>query len=158
VVPVTLPWEDIEVAVQTGELDGIAWSGITEDYAVGWADVTKYFLTNSISGAWAGSFFANMEKYNALPDNLRELLRLAIDSSHYRRLWWYWGGEASLRVHGTKLKLTTIPADEWATVEAAAMKFWDEIAKKSKTKAKVFEIRKKYAADMQKAGPPYRYS
>ena len=35
VVPVTLPWEDIEVAVQTGELDGIAWSGITEDYTVG---------------------------------------------------------------------------------------------------------------------------
>ena len=27
VVPVTLPWEDIEVAMQTGELDGIAWSG-----------------------------------------------------------------------------------------------------------------------------------
>ena len=42
VVPVTLPWEDIEVAVQTGELDGIAWSGITEDYTVGWADVTNY--------------------------------------------------------------------------------------------------------------------
>jgi TRAP-type mannitol/chloroaromatic compound transport system substrate-binding protein len=52
VVPVTLPWEDIEVAVQTGELDGIAWSGITEDYTVGWADVTNYFLTNNISGAW----------------------------------------------------------------------------------------------------------
>lgn len=52
VVPVNLPWEDIEVAVQTGELDGIAWSGITEDYTVGWADVTNYFLTNNISGAW----------------------------------------------------------------------------------------------------------
>ncbi|MEP6147979.1 MAG: twin-arginine translocation signal domain-containing protein, partial [Nisaea sp.] len=54
VVPVTLPWEDIEVAVQTGELDGIAWSGITEDYTVGWADVTKYFLTKKISVAWSG--------------------------------------------------------------------------------------------------------
>jgi hypothetical protein len=32
------------------------WSGITEDYTVGWADVTKYFLTNNISGAWCGSF------------------------------------------------------------------------------------------------------
>jgi TRAP-type mannitol/chloroaromatic compound transport system substrate-binding protein len=158
VVPVTLPWEDIEVAVQTGELDGIAWSGITEDYTVGWADVTNYFLTNNISGAWAGSFFANMEKYNALPDNMKELLKLAMDSSHYHRLWWYWGGEASLRVHGTKMKLTTIPDAEWATVEKAAEKFWDEIAAESKTKAKVIEIFKKYNADMQKAGPPYRYT
>ncbi len=158
VVPVTLPWEDIQVAVQTGELDGIAWSGITEVYTVGWADVTDYFLTNSISGAWAGSFFANMEKYNALPENMKGLLKLAMDSSHYHRLWWYWGGEAALRVNGTKMKLTTIPDEEWATVETAAVKFWDEIAAESKTKARVIEIFKQYNADMIKAGPPYRFS
>ena len=67
VVPVTLPWEDIEVAVQTGELDGVAWSCITEDYTVCWADVTNYFLTHNISAAWAGSFFANMDRWNELP-------------------------------------------------------------------------------------------
>ena len=158
VVPVTLPWEDIEVALQTGELDGVAWSGITEDYTVGWADVTNYFLTNNISGAWAGSFFANMEKYNALPERLQQLLSLAIDSSHYYRQWWYWGGEASLRVQGTKMELTTIPDAEWAQVEAAAVKFWDEVAAESKTKARVVSIIKQYNADMQKAGRPYRYT
>jgi hypothetical protein len=96
VVPVTLPWEDIEVAVQTGELDGIAWSGITEDYTVGWADVTNYFLTNNISGAWCGSFFANMEKLEraAGPPEAAADGR-AWKQSHYYRQWWYWGGEAS---------------------------------------------------------------
>ncbi len=158
VVPVTLPWEDIEVAVQTGELDGVAWSGITEDYTVGWADVTNYFLTNNISGAWAGSFFANMDRWNSLPDRMQELLKLTMDSSHYYRQWWYWGGEASLRVNGTKMELTTIPDEEWANVENAAVKFWDEIAKESKTKEKVVNIFKKYNEDMNKAGRPYRYS
>jgi TRAP-type mannitol/chloroaromatic compound transport system substrate-binding protein len=157
VVPVTLPWEDIEVAIQTGELDGVAWSGITEDYTVGWADVTDYFLTNNISGAWAGSFFANMDVWNELPDHLKTLLQLAMDSSHYYRQWWYWGGEASLRVNGEKMQLTTIPDEEWATVEAAAVKFWDEIAAESETKAQVVEIFRKYNEDMQKAGRPYRY-
>jgi TRAP-type mannitol/chloroaromatic compound transport system substrate-binding protein len=157
VVPVTLPWEDIQVALQTGELDGIAWSGITEVYTVGWADVTDYFLTNSLSGAWAGSFFANMEKYNALPDNMKELLKLTMDSSHYYRQWWYWGGEASLRVNGDKMQLTTIPDAEWQQVEDAAVVFWDEIAAESETKAKVVEIFKQYNADMKKAGRPYRY-
>lgn len=157
VVPVQLPWEDIEVAMQTGELDGIAWSGITEDYTVGWADVTNYFLTNNISGAWAGSFFANMDRWNALPSHLKELLKLTMDSSHYYRQWWYWGGEAQLRTEGTKLQLTSIPDAEWATVEQAAWKFWDEIAKESEVKAKVVDIFKKYAATMEKAGRPYRY-
>jgi TRAP-type mannitol/chloroaromatic compound transport system substrate-binding protein len=158
VVPVSLPWEDIEVAVQTGELDGIAWSGITEDYTVGWADVTDYFLTNNISGAWAGSFYANMDSWNKLPDKLKELLKVTMDASHYYRQWWYWGGEAKLRVEGTKMKLTTIPDAEWAQVESAAVKFWDEIAKESEIKAKVVKIFKEYNAVMEKAGRPYRYS
>lgn len=158
VVPVTLPWEDIEVAVQTGELDGIAWSGITEDYTVGWADVTDYFLTNNISGAWAGSFFANMDRWNSLSPKLQELLKLTMDSSHYYRQWWYWGGEAALRVNGTKMKLTTIPDAEWQQVEDAAIRFWDEIAAESEVKAKVVSIFKQYNEVMAKAGRPYRYA
>ncbi|MGI9412706.1 MAG: TRAP transporter substrate-binding protein [Hyphomicrobiales bacterium] len=158
VVPVSLPWEDIETAVQTGELDGIAWSGITEDYTVGWADVTNYFLTNNISGAWCGSFFANSERWNALPPHLQELFKLCMDSSHYYRQHWYWGGEAHLRTKGTKLKLTSIPDDEWATVEAEARKFWDEIAQTSDRAKRVIQIFKDYADTMAKAGKPYRYS
>lgn len=157
VVPVTLPWEDIEVAVQTGELDGIAWSGITEDYTVGWADVTDYFLTNNISGAWCGSFFANQDRWNELPEHLKTLFKLCMDSSHYYRQHWYWGGEAKLRTEGTKMKLTSIPDEEWATVEAEARKFWDEIAQESELKAKVVQILKDYNDSMDKAGRPYRY-
>ena len=157
VVPVNLPWEDIEVAVQTGELDGIAWSGITEDYTVGCADVTNYFLTNNISGAWAGSFFANMERWNELPEDLQTLFRVCCDQSHYYRKWWYWGGEANLRVNGPKMELTTIQDEEWATVESAALEFWEEIAAESETKRRVVDIFKKYNADMVKAGRPYHY-
>ncbi len=157
VVPVTLPWEDIEVAVQTGELDGVAWSGITEDYTVGWADVTDYFLTNNISGAWIGSYFANTERWNEVPEHLKTLFKLCMDSSHYYRQYWYWGGEAHLRTKGTKLKLTTIPDAEWKTVEDEALKFWDEIATKSPRSAKVVQIFKDYNDTMSKAGPPYRY-
>jgi len=157
VIPVDIPYEDAEVAVQTGELDGIAWSGITEDYTVGWADVTNYFLTNNISGAWIGHFFANMDRWNEVPEDLQTLLRVCADQSHYYRQWWYWGGEARLRVHGTKMQLTSIPDSEWAQVEAAAVKFWDEIAAESETKAKVVEIFRQYNSDMAKAGRPYRY-
>ncbi|MEZ5706465.1 MAG: TRAP transporter substrate-binding protein [Burkholderiaceae bacterium] len=157
VVPVTLPYEDVEVALQTGEIDGVAWSGITEDYTVGWAKATGHFLTNNISGAWIGSFFANMKSWEKVPPHLQQLLRLAFDSSHYYRQHWYWGGEAKLRVEGTQMKLTTIPDAEWKTVEAAGRKFWDEIAKESPTKAKVVAILKKYNEVMEKAGQPYRY-
>ena len=157
VVPVSIPWEDVEVAMQTGELDGIAWSGITEDYTVGWADVTNYFLTNNISGAWIGHFFANMERWEELPDDLKLVFQVCADQSHYHRQHWYWGGEADLRVNGPKLELTTIPDAEWDTVEERARAFWDEIAAQSEVKARVVQIFKDYNATMQKAGRPYRY-
>ena len=156
VIPVTLPWEDVEVALQTGELDGIAWSGITEDYTVGWANVTRYFLTNNISGAWIGSYFANSAKWDEVPEHLKTLFRLCMDSSHYYRQHWYWGGEAKLRVEGSKLELTSIPAEEWKTVEDEAQKFWDEIARTSPRCARVVDIFKRYNALMAKAGAPYR--
>ena len=158
VVPVNLPWEDIEVAMQTGELDGIAWSGITEDYTVGWADVTNYFLTNNISGAWAGSFFANMERWNELPEDLQTLFRVCCDQSHYYRQWWYWGGEANLRVNGTKMELTTIRAAEWDQVVKDAEELWKDVAAWGDRARRVVEICKKYNQVMQKAGVPKRYS
>lgn len=158
VVPVTLPWEDIEVALQTGELDGVAWSGITEDYTVGWADATGYFLTNNISGAWIGHFFANQGKWDEVPEHLKELMKVCFDQSHYYRQHWYWTGEARLRVQGDKMKLTRIPDEEWQQVEDAAMEFWDEIAAESELKARVIAKIKEYNDVMKKAGVPYRYS
>ncbi|SDL25682.1 Tat (twin-arginine translocation) pathway signal sequence [Franzmannia pantelleriensis] len=158
VVPVTLPWEDIEVAMQTRELDGIAWAGITEAYTVGWADVANYYLTNNISGAWAGSYFANSDRWNEVPEHLQTLFKLCMDNSHYYRQHWYWWGEAHYRTTGGKLELTSIPEEEWQTLEDAALEFWDEIAEQSERSAKVVQILKDYRQTMQQAGPPYRYS
>ncbi len=156
VVPISLRYEDVQVAIRTGELDGVAWSGITEVYSVGWADVTKYYLTNPISGAWAGSYFVNEQRWAELPENLKVLFRMSIDHSHYYRLHWYWWGEAHYRAKGGKLQLTSIPESEWKAVEDEAYKFWDEAAKRSKRTARVVDVLKQYAEIMRKAGPPYR--
>lgn len=157
VVPVTIPYEDAEVAVQTGELDGMAWSGITEDYTVGWANVTDYFLTNNISGAWIGSFFVNQRQWADLPEHLKAIVMAGIEAGHTYRNQWYWGGEARLRAQGDKLKLRSIPQDEWKAVEEAAVKFWDEIAQEGEVHAKIVQIFRDYNEVISKAGPPYTF-
>ena len=157
-VPVTLPWNDIEVAIQTGELDGVAWCGFTEAYEVGWADVCNYALLNNVTGAWFGSYFANSKSWKKVPPHLQELFKLSIDSSHYYRQVWYWGGEAKLRVEGKKMELTTIPTEEWDQVVKDSVEFWDELASISPRTAKVVQAYKDYSAVMAKAGVPYRYS
>jgi TRAP-type mannitol/chloroaromatic compound transport system substrate-binding protein len=155
-IPVTVPWDDVEVAMQTGELDGVAWCGFTEAYEVGWADVCNYALTNSVTGAWFGSYFANTESWNKVPPHLQQLYRSTIDQSHYYRDVWYWGGEAKLRVEGEKMELTSIPPEEWAQVVDDSEAFWDEVASASPRSAKVVQAFKDYAGVMKKAGYPYR--
>ncbi|MBM3585041.1 MAG: twin-arginine translocation signal domain-containing protein [Alphaproteobacteria bacterium] len=155
VIPVSIPYEDAEVAVQTGELDGMAWSGITEDYTVGWANVTKYFLTNNISGAWIGSFYVNEKQWSDLPAHLKQAYLSCVEASHTYRNQWYWGGEAKLRATGDKLELTAIPAEEWRQVEEDAKVFWEEIAQTSERAAKVVSIFKEYNQIIVAAGTPY---
>ncbi|WP_238368429.1 TRAP transporter substrate-binding protein [Mesobacterium pallidum] len=157
VVPVSIPYEDAEVAVQTGELDGMAWSGITEDYTVGWADVTDYFLTNNISGAWIGSFFVNEERWAELPDHLKTLVMAGIEAGHTYRNQWYWGGEARLRAQGDKLALREVPSAEWKQVEEAAVKFWDEIAEEGEVHQKIVGIFREYNSVINSAGAPYTF-
>ncbi|MFN3211359.1 MAG: TRAP transporter substrate-binding protein [Roseovarius sp.] len=157
VVPVNIPYEDAEVAVQTGELDGMAWSGITEDYTVGWADVTDYFLTNNISGAWIGSWFANQERWAELPDHLKSVVMAGIEAGHTYRNQWYWGGEAALRANGEKLELRSVPASEWAEVENAAKEFWDEVAQEGEVHEKIVGIFREYNSVINEAGVPYNF-
>ena len=137
--------------MQTGELDGMAWSGITEDYTVGWADVTDYFLTNNVSGAWIGSWFVNEKRWADLPAHLKKLVLACVESGHFYRNQWYFGGEARLRAKGTKLKVQSIPQEEWNIVERAASKFWEEIAETGEVAAKVVQIFKDYDAVRQSA-------
>ncbi len=155
VVPVVMPVEDVQMALQTGMLDGVTWSGATELYTTGIADVCKYLLTNPISGAWSGGFFVNTKSWEAVPERLQRLLLLTIESSNYYRLNWYWWGEARYRAEGSKMELTSIPDSQWTGVEVQANKYWDEFSKKSPRSARVIEAFKKYSAIREKAGAPY---
>ena len=105
-----------------------------------WADVTPYFLTNNISGAWIGSYFANTASWEKVPEHLKTLFKLCIDSSHYYRQHWYWAGEADLRVNGPKMKLTTIPAAEVEERGGRGARILGRIAATSPRAAKVVQI------------------
>ena len=155
-IPVTIPWDNVEVAMQTGEMDGVAWCGFTEAYEVGWADVCKYALTNSVTGAWFGSYFANTASWQKVPPHLQELFQITIDQSHYYRNVWYWGGEAKLRVEGEKMELTSLPAEEWAKVLSDCQRLLGRGRSVVAPRGRVVEAFKKYADTMEKAGYPYR--
>ncbi|MBW7923072.1 MAG: C4-dicarboxylate ABC transporter, partial [Rubellimicrobium sp.] len=118
--------------------------------------ICKYALSNSITGAWFGSYYVNTPSWEKVPPHLQQLYRTTIDQSHHYRILWYWGGEARLRVHGEKMEQTALPPEEWNRVIEDGKEFWDEVAAESPRAARVVDIFKEYASDMEKAGYPYR--
>jgi len=130
----------------------------TEDYTVGWSDVTNHLPTNNISGIRAGSFFATMERWSALSDDPQTLSRFCSDRSHRYCKWWYRWGEANLRRNNPNMEMTSIPVEEWATIEAASQVVCEKTAAESGVKLCVVDTLKKYDADKVKAGRPYRYT
>ena len=143
-VPVIVPGGDVEAALQTGELDGVAWCGFIEAYEVGWADVCGYAPTNNVTSAWCSSYFANTASWEKVPPYLEALFKATIDQSHYCRQVWYWSGEAELRAKGNKVELTMIPSEEWETVERNAAEFWTGIASTSDRAARAVQTFKDY--------------
>ena len=154
-IPVVVAWDEVEEALQTGEIDGVCWCGFTEAYEVGWADTCNYALTNSLTGARFGSYFANSRSWDKLNPKLQELYKMSINSSHYYRQAWYWGGEANLRAYGEKMKLTNLSTNEWSRVTKDSKTLWNETSKISSRAAKVVDALKLYKSTMEKAGYPY---
>jgi hypothetical protein len=55
----------------------------TEEYTVGWSDVTNHFSNNNISGARAGSFLATKERWSALSDDPRVRISINTFLTHF---------------------------------------------------------------------------
>ena len=157
VVPVTLPYEDVQPAIQTGELDGVCWCGITEMVHGGLGRRAQVLPDQPDLGRLGRLLLRQHREVE------RRCRRISSSSSSWRSTppttTASTGTGRARRKYRTTgpLELTSIPDAEWKTVEDAALVFWDEIAAQSPRNAKVVEILKDYNAQMIKAGPPYRY-
>ena len=158
VVPVSMPYEDVEMAIQTGMLDGVCWSGITEDYTVGWADVCKYYLTNPISGGWAGGWFVNTKAWEKVPAHLQQLFKLTIEKSHYLRLHWYWWGEAQLPGQGRQDAAHDHPRERVGAGREGGPEVLGRVCSQERPGTPRWcRSSRTTTTLMYKAGPPYRY-
>ncbi|MDD5590403.1 MAG: TRAP transporter substrate-binding protein DctP [Dehalococcoidales bacterium] len=158
IAPVTLPWEDIQMAIQTGMIDGLCWCGATEGYTCGWIDVCDYFLTNVV-GRWALDWVVSTDSWESLPPDLQELWRLTIDSAQYNKTVWYYWGEAHYRLAGEGGKsfiLTTLPDEDWARMTDLKESIWDDIAAMGAREAQAIQILRDYQDLLEAAGTPYR--
>ena len=84
--PVSTPGSEVYQALQRGVVDAAEWTTLTVNYGFGLHEVTQYLIMPSYSGGATYDWVVNLEAWNALPEDLQQLINAALTEVSYT----YW--------------------------------------------------------------------
>jgi len=80
---VYLPAGEIYGALEKGLVEGATWGSINTCVEMGWHEVTKYILMPDLFPVLCSDVQVNMDVWNELPDDLKELLMMVPASTRF---------------------------------------------------------------------------
>jgi len=141
-----LPVAEIYTALQLGTVDAAgmsphAWTGMN------YKDVAKYYIQNPPLGICTGHLLVNSKDWEALPDDLKNVLGWAAE--HYIRIISseYNNDQRMIEASMEPGRSIVLPPEEVAKMRKRAVKVWDDIAKKSPRCAEAVKMVKDYLSD-----------
>lgn len=140
---------DIVPAIDRGVLDGAEFASATDDRVMGFPDVAKFYLQQSYH--MSNNFcevMVNRKKYDALPEDLKVILRYASHAASADASW-----KSMHRMSQDYIELQTVrKINAYRTPKAildAQLKAWDAVVKKRAAEnplfAKVVDSQKAWA-------------
>src|SRR6266508_591720 len=154
---VTLPGGEIVPALERGVIDGAEWINCYDDKILGIDKVAKYHYAPGMhEPTTVGEFIINKAKYDALPADLKEIVKVSVQASYWNHFVKFQEKTAvacqELLASGIKIIKTT---DE---LNKGFLKAYDELwqadAAKDDLYRKVIDSQKKYSGLLV----PYRLS
>jgi TRAP-type mannitol/chloroaromatic compound transport system substrate-binding protein len=154
---VTLPGGEIVPALERGVIDGADWINCYDDKILGLDKVAKFHYAPGMhEPVTVGDFVINKAKYDALPADLKEIIKVSVQASYWNHFVRFHEKTAKacqeLIKSGTRVVKTT---DE---LNKRFLKVYDEIhnanASKDAFYKKVIDSQKQYASLIV----PYRLS
>jgi TRAP-type mannitol/chloroaromatic compound transport system substrate-binding protein len=146
---VILPGGEIIPALDRGVIDGAEWNNTSSDKILGFADVSKTYMVQSYhqDNEYLEILF-NKQKYDALPADLKAIVRYAVMAESADMTWKFMDWNSSdLEEMKSKSKVKTVKTPK--SVLEAQLKAWDQIiAEQTKANpffAKVLDSQKQWA-------------
>ena len=146
-----IPGPDIYTALASGMVEGAHWGAVQGSYAMKFYEINKYHLRPALNVAATDIWLINKRDFDRLPKDLQEILDAALLEHFWPRTNQYMYQEEmmlqrAIREHG--ITLLTIPPDEFAKMQQAALKTWEEVAAISPECAKAVEMLKDFNRSM----------
>ena len=131
--PVVMPFGEVFTAMTTGVVDGCDAGTVTLNKSLGVYDVAKYIAYPGFHSMPADHIAINLKKWNALPDDLKEVMQVAqtaIASELYQTI------DYQDHTIATEIKAKGITVSDWSTEDRlkfrqTAQEVWADWATRS---------------------------
>ncbi|MCI0528689.1 MAG: TRAP transporter substrate-binding protein DctP, partial [Nitrospira sp.] len=163
---ITLPGGEILPAAERGVIDGAEWVGGIEDLRLGFYNVWKLHYTPGMhEPVTIGDLLINKDIWDKLPDDLREIIKTAAQSTFFQ--WWVrWQRQNAdaykelIEKHGVEVRRT--PDDILLTFLKTYDKILAQKVEQDPFIKKVVESQKNYASLLipyrRSTWPPYQFA
>ncbi len=143
IATVSMPPEDMYLALSTGQIDGVLYGGAFEYKTMKFIEVAKYYNTTPVVNPLVDNFIINQKTWEKLPADLKAIITSAARQARWDYYNGIMGAEYEIRASDYAGKLNSFSADDVAKMTQAAEGVWDEEGKKSPEAAKAVELIKK---------------
>ncbi|MCJ7500023.1 TRAP transporter substrate-binding protein DctP [bacterium] len=142
-----MPGSEIYAALASGVMDGAHWGAVQGSASMKFYDVNKYHLRPALNVASTDIWLVNQKAFDKLPKDLQEILTTTLEEQFWLRTNQYIYLEnktLSKVVKEQGVELITLPPEEYAKMQTAALKIWDEVAQKGPQCAKAVGMLKDF--------------
>ena len=146
--PTNIPPGELYTALDRGTIDALEWVGPSLDLRMGFHKIAPYYYTGWHEPGTELQFLINLEKYNALPQDLQSILISAMKLSAYQM---YNQSEhesaenwASMKQNYPNIKIKTFPKSVFDKLRSANNKLLKELATKNALSKEIIESQANY--------------
>lgn len=146
-----IPGGDIYAGLASGMLDGAHWGAVQGSSSMKFYEINKYHLKPALNVAATDIWVINKNAFDKLPADIQDILTKTLEEHFWRRTNQYQYLEELELAKVQKehdVTVLTIPPAEFAKMQAAAIKIWDEVAELSPDCAKAVEMVKEFNRNM----------
>lgn len=129
-----IPGAELYTALATGTVDGCVWAGPSDYYLTKFYEAAKYLMEPPfVSPVQGYAIIVNMDLWEELPDDLKAILNMSAMSTitsfakHFEVLQ---NIRQTLMVDEEGVTVTSLPDEDVAELQEAAILVWDELAQK----------------------------
>lgn len=142
-----IPGAEIYSALTSGVVEGAHWGAVQGNASMGFYDIAKYHLRPALTISSVDIWLINKKELAKIPEDIQKILLSTLDEQFWLRTnqYIYLEAKALAKVRAEKeVELVTLPSEEYAKMQVAARKMWDEVAQKGPQCAKAVQMLKDF--------------